>query len=646
MYKVVCIYSHYPDMGMIAKEMFPPESFYVEAAEGVLDAGVRLAQRYEKQGFDLIISRGVTGKMIQKTVGIPVIIIETTHFDILIALHQAKDYGKKIAYLLYHDDLPKEKDVDSMRQILGVDASELRLFLFANETEIDRILEHEVDATEYVVVGSGSYILNRAKARGFSCVMVSSRREAIYKAMSEARSTMEVLQKSQRHMQALHSLMDVYTAGLIMLDGQMHINYISPSAAEIFHLQPELLMNWPFDDAFAQTPLRGINEQHTCTFPFSVDQSLKAVRHPLFNGSERVGYAITLEYVDHDDNSQALARIRSDNSRQRRAKYELADLLGNSPAIRSVKERALRYSESDLTVLIIGESGTGKEIVANGIHNASPRRDKPFVAINCAALSPSLLESELFGYEDGAFTGAKRGGRPGLFAQADGGTIFLDEIADISLNAQAQLLRVLQEKTIRPVGGNRAIMLNVRVIAATNVDLWEMTQKGKFREDLFYRLNMLYLNVPPLRERLEDIPALFQVFLDRYRGPKLVTISDDRTRLLQSYDWPGNVRELISFVQKYVMLYSENGDNRLLVSELLDEFASLHHPEKKAERRSLPVCEDRENWLMIRKGTLREMEDAIVSEYLKSYGERRSQMAEALGISRSGLWKKIKELET
>ena len=296
--------------------------------------------------------------------------------------------------------------------------------------------------------------------------------------------------------------------------------------------------------------------------------------------------------------------------------------------------------------MIIGESGTGKEIIANGIHNASPRRDKPFVAINCASLSPSLLESELFGYEDGAFTGAKKGGRPGLFAQADGGTIFLDEIADISLSAQAQLLRVLQEKTIRPVGGNRAIVLDVRVIAATNVDLWERTKSGKFREDLFYRLNMLYLNVPPLRDRADDIPLLFREFVDRYRGPKSISVSDERILLLQGYDWPGNVRELISFAQKYVILYSENGDNQLLISQLLDEFSAMHHIEKQHGVEAQPLSlEERDSWLRLRKGTLHEMEDEIIYQYLQIYGDRRGQMAEALGVSRSNLWKRIKELK-
>lgn len=298
-----------------------------------------------------------------------------------------------------------------------------------------------------------------------------------------------------------------------------------------------------------------------------------------------------------------------------------------------------------MTVLICGESGTGKEILANGLHNASPRQSKPFVAINCAALPQSLLESELFGYEDGAFTGAKKGGHPGLFEQANGGTIFLDEISEIALSAQAQLLRVLQEMTIRRVGGNKSIPLDVRVIAATNVNLWDQAQAGKFREDLFYRLNILYLRLPPLRERKEDIPVLFSSFLDRHQGEKAISIPPDGMAWLKNYDWPGNVRELLSFSQKFAMLYDETQDATQLISELLEEFSLIRHTPRPGETVvSAPRgMEDRSITIPI--GTLNQMELSIIRELRKKYPNMRTKMAEDLGISRTNLWKKLKEIE-
>ncbi|WP_291300060.1 sigma 54-interacting transcriptional regulator, partial [Desulfosporosinus sp. BICA1-9] len=200
------------------------------------------------------------------------------------------------------------------------------------------------------------------------------------------------------------------------------------------------------------------------------------------------------------------------------AKTTLDGILGNSELIQEVKKDAFLYGQSDSTVLIVGESGTGKELFAQGIHNVSPRAKRPFVAVNCAALPENLLESELFGYEEGSFTGAKKGGKPGLFELAHGGTIFLDEIGEMPLPLQARLLRVLEEHEVLRIGGTRILPVNIRVVAATNRDLWEMVIQQRFREDLYYRLNVLRLRLSPLRLRKEDIPLLIGKFLSELRS--------------------------------------------------------------------------------------------------------------------------------
>jgi transcriptional regulator of aroF, aroG, tyrA and aromatic amino acid transport len=233
------------------------------------------------------------------------------------------------------------------------------------------------------------------------------------------------------------------------------------------------------------------------------------------------------------------------------------DIIGNSPLLRETVEVASCVARSDSTVLLRGESGTGKELFARAIHMASPRYRKPFVPVNCAALPGELLESELFGYADGAFTGARKGGKPGLFESAGEGTIFLDEIGELSLDLQVKLLRVLQENAVRRVGATEENPINCRVIAATNRDLEKMVSEGAFREDLYYRINVVPLFIPPLRDRKEDIPLLANYFLNKLKkrvNKEIEGISPQAMEMLEKHDWPGNVRELENVLERAVNL--------------------------------------------------------------------------------------------
>ena len=239
---------------------------------------------------------------------------------------------------------------------------------------------------------------------------------------------------------------------------------------------------------------------------------------------------------------QVLHRINKANG----ARYTFDDIVAESPAGAQTKALAEKIAATDATVLLESESGTGKELYAQAIHNASLRREGVFVAINCANFNPNMLESELFGYVEGAFTGAKKGGKLGLFEAAAGGTLFLDEISEMDLGLQAKLLRVLQERRIRPVGGVKEIDMDVRVIAACNAGLPDYVDQGKFRKDLYYRLNTFPIHIPPLRERTGDIPALAAAILDQlsHKLRRPFTLTDEAVRLLQAHSWPGNVREL------------------------------------------------------------------------------------------------------
>lgn len=260
------------------------------------------------------------------------------------------------------------------------------------------------------------------------------------------------------------------------------------------------------------------------------------------------GSYVILESFELQEDTQNKLRLQL-SDKGHIAKYTINDIIGESQTIKHVRELVVRMGNSNSAVLITGESGTGKELIAQAIHNASPIKDKQFVAINCAALSPNLLESELFGYEAGAFTGASKNGKPGIFELAHNGTLFLDEIGEMPLELQVRLLRVIQEKEVMRVGGNKIIKVNVRIVAATNRDLYEEVQKGNFRKDLYYRLNVLPINVPPLRDRGSDIVLLMDYF-KKIENCNF-SISPDVIEFLKNYRWEGNIRELRNCIEYF-----------------------------------------------------------------------------------------------
>jgi len=304
------------------------------------------------------------------------------------------------------------------------------------------------------------------------------------------------------------------------------------------------------------------------------------------------------------------------------AKYRLEDIIGQAPAMREAKEWAETFARTDATVLIQGETGTGKELFAQGIHLSSQRATGPFIAVNCAALPGNLLESELFGYEEGAFTGARKGGKAGLFELAHGGTLFLDEIGEMSIPIQALLLRILQEKKVRRISGERIVPVDVRIIAATNRDLEKLMEEKLFRSDLYYRLNVLTLELPPLRERTGDIPLLVASIVEELaeRGTRKLRIADEAVlHLLKQHDWPGNVRELRNVVERMVLL-CKTDDIR---SEDIAFFA------KKLNQRRQIMRQENQEVELIRK---------VLVETKGNKGEA----AKILGMDRSTLWRKIK----
>lgn len=305
-------------------------------------------------------------------------------------------------------------------------------------------------------------------------------------------------------------------------------------------------------------------------------------------------------------------------------KFQFGNIIAHSAAMEPVIKMAAQVARSNATVLLTGESGTGKELFARAIHYNSPRASKPLITVNCPSIPDNLLESELFGHVKGAFTGAIRD-RKGKFQLADGGTIFLDEIADLKESVQAKLLRVLQEHEVEPLGGSEVIHVDVRVIAATNKNLEELMRQGKFREDLYYRLSVVPIHIPPLRERREDIPFLVDFFVKKYAGEGRFSVEPEVYTLLQAYHWPGNVRELENVIERAVVLSTEN--------RLTAESLPLHIRESRT-----PVFSVQGEDL-----TLEEIEkQAIRAALTKSQGNR-TRAARLLGIPRHVLLYRLKK---
>ncbi len=360
-----------------------------------------------------------------------------------------------------------------------------------------------------------------------------------------------------------------------------------------------------------------------------IERAIEGIRHGAFFYLPRTCQPSDVMLVVH----KAVRSLGADTSVRQFERGMLDELLGGSPAMKRVIEMVSKVAPTDSTVLLLGESGTGKELLASMVHRLSQRADTPFIAINCAALPDNLLESEMFGHVKGAFTGADSDKR-GLFEEADGGTIFLDEIGDMALITQAKLLRVLQNGEIRHVGASVSQRVDVRIIAATNRDLEKAVAQYTFREDLYFRLNVIQIRIPPLRDRMEALPKLIRHFVSRANaqyGKEVKEMDEPAQILLRNYDYPGNIRELESIIA-HAAIMSEDGVIR--AQDLPDQVRLGRGP-----RLALP------NYSADSIPSIADMEKQLIQTALERLHGNQTEVAKRLGISRSTLWRKLKEYE-
>lgn len=387
----------------------------------------------------------------------------------------------------------------------------------------------------------------------------------------------------------------------------------------------------------------------------------KAAKETMDTGKPHIGESTTVEGakairipitpwfglgMNNEQSTRYQRKLISEVRKFQSAKYRFDDIIGSSKVMRSTVEMICAVAQSKSTVLLIGETGTGKELFAQSIHNESVRRNRPFVAINCGAMPESLIESYLFGYVEGSFTGAKKTGAIGAFEQANGGTIFLDELGEMDINLQKKILRVIEEKEITRLGSQTPISLDIRIIASTNKDLRAMVKENKFREDLYFRFSILEFILPTLRERKEDIPELVEIFIKKYNliiGRRIKKADDGFYRQCYQYDWPGNVRELQNYVEFAMNLAKP--DEECLRGELLPSILKTGYPNgnlpKAQSREKAPEDPNNDESYL---DAVHTAERNIILETLKQCAGNKQECARILGLSGATLWRKMNRL--
>lgn len=436
-------------------------------------------------------------------------------------------------------------------------------------------------------------------------------------------------------------IMDNIDDAVLIIDKELNVVFVNSSYEQMFHLEEKGLIGKklaPIDENVnaAKVVKTGNPVIHAQEFLKAANMDSIGESFPLkYNGEIVGGISVFNNVLKY---SRLLSRLKRSEEMNKYLQEQLSDLAGMQhsqefitvhPHMKQVLGLAVKVARSEATVMIRGESGTGKEVMAKIIHDNSPRRDGPFVKVNCAAIPDNLLESELFGYAGGAFTGAKKEGKAGKFEMAQGGTIFLDEIGDMDINMQVKILRVIQEREVERIGSNRVISLDVRIVAATNQNLEELIQSGKFRQDLYYRLNVIELDILPLRERREDISLLVHFLMQKMAGEEL-DVTPEAMNILYQYDWPGNVRELQNVIEHACILRSSN----IVTTHELPVYM------RPDIQREAGVQEKPGNYDL--KEMTENLERNLIYEALRKFSNK-SEAIKKLGISRSSFYEKIKK---
>ncbi|MGI5174348.1 sigma 54-interacting transcriptional regulator [Treponema sp. OMZ 840] len=569
---------------------------------------------------DIVVARGITKEAISKNrpdihvIGIPLLV-----YDFLEALYTCKKLypGKKIGWIGSQYDL---EGVSA--EISAVIGCELLYAKISDQFDVAGSVEYLHDMGCEVFVG-GLTVCRFCEDVGFSYVHVKTSVHAIESAIDEAIAAGRSLEMSVSRANLLATLLNNAQDAIVAVNADGTVIASNRVAAVLFG---EDLKGGSIEKVYPQVNwCDAISKNNRIEMVQTVrGQYMLVVQQPISG----IGVLLTFQNIERLQRVEQ--KIRTELAHKGLvAKYTFQNILTQNFRMQALVAKAHRYSQVDESVLLIGETGSGKELFAQSIHNSSRRHGNPFVAINCAALPENLLESELFGYVEGAFSGARRGGKIGLFELAHGGTIFLDEIGEMSINLQAKLLRVLQEKEIRKLGGDTNIPVDVRIISATNVNISEKVSRGLFRIDLFYRISLLSIRLLPLREHMDDIPVLFEWFVKHYcdkHNFRIPHILPEAYEILNQYSWPGNIRELRNYAERLAILNSAAVVGKEQILELDINATSVDNFNEVHAKSFLSPVSDTEK-------TLRKQ--------LRISGLSQEDFAKSLGISRTTLWRRM-----
>jgi propionate catabolism regulator PrpR len=595
---------------------------------GDLAEAAGVVREFIKEGTEVIISRGGTARYIEKHFDVPVVHIAVSGFDLIRSLAEAKRYGNKIGVIGFRDVIYGSKSLES---VLDVQITEIEI---SSSEKVPEALERAFQAGIKVIVGD-SVSARHSTELGIKTILVNSGKESLSLAVKEANELALVRRKERAHSEQIKVILDSLHEGVIAIDAESKIGLINRAAEQMLKVEKDRVLGKSTGEVLPGFPLEKVyqNGQSVVGSVHRVGNELLVQNTmPVTIDTETVGAVATLADARYFQTVEAKIRQKT-MLKGHVAQHTFNDIISKNHDMLKLIEKARQFAQTEATVLINGETGTGKELFAQGIHNASLRKKGPFVAINCAALPENLLESELFGYEEGAFTGARKGGKNGLFELAHRGTLFLDEIGELSLNLQARLLRVLQQKVIMRVGGDEVIPVDVRIIAATHKDLKREIEKEKFREDLYYRINVLHVSIPPLRDRLEDIPLLISSFIKKAsQGLKNVPpqITEQAGNMLQLYHWPGNIRELENVIERLVILSGGTEINGELVGEIL-EIPENRRGISPSPRVSLTL-----------NGSIKNLEKEVITKTLELTNYNKDETCRLLGLSKTTLWRRLK----
>ncbi|MDI7259754.1 MAG: sigma 54-interacting transcriptional regulator [Thermodesulfobacteriota bacterium] len=621
-----------PKIGMISSSLNLAEltrrvakrmGVQIEVQIGALERVIENGKEMEAKGIEVIISRGGTAAVLRGNLSIPVLSLPMSAFDLLENVVEASKYGRKIGISIYGNPISGIEILERFFQI------EIKQIIYHNSESLRIGIQQAKNEGLEVLIG-GNFSFEVSQEIGLPCVLISSSEETIGGIIEEANVVATIRREEKKKTRRMEAILNSVSEGIVAIDKGAKVMVFNKAAEDILGIRGALGLS--INTVVPQLGLCDVLKigvpKFQCLQKVGEAQIL-TTQVPIYLGEEIIGAIAS--FTDITKVIRAEQKVRRSYTKGFVAKYTVSSIVCESQAMKGVIEQVRNFAQSDSTVLIIGESGTGKELVSHSIHNLSPRSKEPFVTINCSALAENLLESELFGHEEGAFTGAKRGGKIGLFELAHKGTIFLDEIGSISKGLQARFLRVLEQKDVMRIGGDRIIPVDVRIIAATNKGLLTEVKEGRMRLDLYFRLNILKIHIPPLRERKEDIPYFVRNFMDFFAGKYNKRLEPFSQRLLErfiEYSWPGNVRELENLIERFVLMTQKPDQNEEILNTLFEE------------------CSKTENVLIRDIDVVFPSSESSMKKILTEAPAKKAEIAKRLGVSRTTLWRRSKNMES